>query len=59
MIILYEIAYGVYDAMRIFMTRQAQTHTHTRVCSWIPKELEESDVRIRRETYNRAMHHDV
>ena len=29
MIILYEIAYGVYDATRIFMTRQAQTHTHT------------------------------
>ena len=31
MIILYEIAYGVYDAMRIVMTRQAQTHTHTHV----------------------------
>ena len=29
MIILYGIAYGVYDATRIFMTRQAQTHTHT------------------------------
>ena len=32
MIILYEIAYGVYDAMRIVMTRQAQTHTHTHMC---------------------------